>query len=180
MQTAVVLVVAELAEAAIEERVAAVRITARTSSERSQVVACAHCRRARTDRTRRRRRTIACAPGRVTGSVIPRVRMCFERRRATGAIERQRELASLGGRAARLDHDRVGLLQRGCQSLMRYAPPARLGRPIRPLSVRAPEERRVGDDDVREHVVVNVAAERDDSRLIERDRRIRLAPISGN
>src|SRR5882672_7364766 len=45
------------------------------------------------------------------------------------------------------------------------------------VRIRPPEERRCGHDDVRQHVVVDVAAERDDARLLERNGWIGFAAI---
>src|SRR5688500_394759 len=47
----------------------------------------------------------------------------------------------------------------------------------RAVAAGAAEERRVGDDDVSQHVVVNIAAQGDDARPVEYDRWIGLAAI---
>src|ERR1700719_1839093 len=47
------------------------------------------------------------------------------------------------------------------------------------LGIGAAEVRRIGDQQIREHVVMNVAAESDHSGLIELYRRVRLAVVQG-
>jgi len=47
------------------------------------------------------------------------------------------------------------------------------------LCIRAAEVRRIGDQQIRQHFVVNVAAESDHSGLIELHRRVRLAVVQG-
>src|ERR1041384_2535161 len=106
--------------------------------------------------------------------------MTFEWRGARDFLDLQLDLIALAAADAcvALDHLRRILQQRMPQpDWIRAIRGA--GHYPRSLLVRAPERRRGGHHDVREHVVVNVAAERDDARLVEHHRRMLLAAIQG-
>src|SRR6516225_5581384 len=112
-------------------------------------------------------------------SVIPGVRPVAERRR----LQRPRETQCQLGTVALADRELASQFclvvpQSWMPQLDAVVPARHLARPTAGL-VGAPVPGSVRHQEVREHLVVDVAAEGDDPGLIEMHRRIRLAAVEG-